>query len=401
MAQIGTIKIETSSGSVEVPVFEISDVGYPVVRVQTSSGVGAINLVDPVDAELDYLRVQTSNGVKAVSNSLPPDPTISGDYGALALNVSGQTLYAVYRDDSGNIQLQKMDYSSGSLSVQNTTDISADLDGQGINSMSYNSVQSQVHVGDRGSQYNIYNASDLSNASTVTRWSSQGPNGVDFTAPESSNEDFHLVTIQNTPVSEHEVIATLDSSTHSMIDSIDGSNFSERPLGGAMNPDGSEYYAGGRKRYIHRVTYGSSGGSLSKTSYQVPSSESDDIWWRAMDIDSSGDYLYAAGRNQSSANGYVIKLRLSDHTVVGQYDGLPDEEYGPVNSAGNLVVANGKGYVYEDKNNTVHVFNLSDMSQNQVIDPDAGSAYLGYIGVDPSQSILFVAGSNSLRMINV
>ncbi|AGM11363.1 hypothetical protein M199_gp033 [Halogranum tailed virus 1] len=71
MAQIATIRLQTqNSGIVDVPVFELSDVNYPVVRVQTASGVGALNLVDPVDAELDYLRVQTASGVKAVSNSI-------------------------------------------------------------------------------------------------------------------------------------------------------------------------------------------------------------------------------------------------------------------------------------------------------------------------------------------
>ncbi|WP_414838221.1 hypothetical protein ACK3SF_02365 [Candidatus Nanosalina sp. VS9-1] len=70
MAQIGTLKLKSDSGVVEVPVFEPGDVGLPVVRVQTDSGTGALNVVDTGDAELDQLRVQTSQGVKAVSTTI-------------------------------------------------------------------------------------------------------------------------------------------------------------------------------------------------------------------------------------------------------------------------------------------------------------------------------------------
>lgn len=70
MAQLGTIRLQTQNdGIVDVPVFDTSDVEYPVLRVQTDSGVGAVNLVDPPNAELSYLRVQTAGGVKAVSDT--------------------------------------------------------------------------------------------------------------------------------------------------------------------------------------------------------------------------------------------------------------------------------------------------------------------------------------------
>ena len=70
MAQIGTLKLKTGSGTVDVPVFEVGDVDLPVIRVRTDSGVGALNVVDTGDAELDQFRVQTAQGVKAVSTSI-------------------------------------------------------------------------------------------------------------------------------------------------------------------------------------------------------------------------------------------------------------------------------------------------------------------------------------------
>ena len=72
MAQIGTIKLETGSGPVEVPVFDTGDSGsdvYEFVRVQTSSGTGFIPVVEPADASFPYLRVQSQNqGIVAVHN---------------------------------------------------------------------------------------------------------------------------------------------------------------------------------------------------------------------------------------------------------------------------------------------------------------------------------------------
>jgi hypothetical protein len=69
MTQIGTLKIETAEGTVEVPVFEESDVENPFLRVETENGTGVINAVDPSRAELPQLRVNTSTGVKAFSTS--------------------------------------------------------------------------------------------------------------------------------------------------------------------------------------------------------------------------------------------------------------------------------------------------------------------------------------------
>ena len=73
MAQIGTIKIETASGPVEVPVFEVADVDRDVVRAETASGVGAINLVDPGSSDVP-VRVQTNSwGVQGIGQSVGLD----------------------------------------------------------------------------------------------------------------------------------------------------------------------------------------------------------------------------------------------------------------------------------------------------------------------------------------
>jgi len=72
MAQIGTIKVETAGGPVELPVYELGDSGSNRVeafRVQTASGPGFVPLTEVSAADRPYLRVQTANGVKAFDTS--------------------------------------------------------------------------------------------------------------------------------------------------------------------------------------------------------------------------------------------------------------------------------------------------------------------------------------------
>jgi hypothetical protein len=97
VAKIGTIKIETGSGTKEVPVFETSDVDNDILRVETDSGVGALNLVDPSQAELNQLRIHTENqGVLAVGTSVGGDLTAS-------TTLNGQTAeVTVYEDTTGD-----------------------------------------------------------------------------------------------------------------------------------------------------------------------------------------------------------------------------------------------------------------------------------------------------------
>jgi len=82
MAQIGTVKVETAGGPVELPVYELGDSGSNRVeafRVQTASGPGFVPLTDVSAADRPYLRVQTGNGVKAFDTSASgiPDSAVS------------------------------------------------------------------------------------------------------------------------------------------------------------------------------------------------------------------------------------------------------------------------------------------------------------------------------------
>ena len=82
MAQIGTVKVETAGGPVELPVYELGDSGSNRVeafRVQTASGPGFVPLTDVSAADRPYLRVQTANGVKAFDTSASgiPDSVVS------------------------------------------------------------------------------------------------------------------------------------------------------------------------------------------------------------------------------------------------------------------------------------------------------------------------------------
>lgn len=72
MAQIGTIRIETGAGPVDVPVFEQGDSGSTVIeawRVETPSGVGFVPLAPTADATNDFLRVETGQGTYGLHDS--------------------------------------------------------------------------------------------------------------------------------------------------------------------------------------------------------------------------------------------------------------------------------------------------------------------------------------------
>lgn len=118
MAQIGSIKVNTSTGIKDVPIFETSDVNLPIVRVHTDQGTGALNLVDPANAELNQIQIQTqNNGKLAVSTTI----TSSGTGGiettvAATLNGQSATLF-LYEDTSGNGVADNVD----SITVQDGT----------------------------------------------------------------------------------------------------------------------------------------------------------------------------------------------------------------------------------------------------------------------------------------
>ena len=60
----------TREGSIELPVFENSDVEQDFLRVQTDSGYGVLALSDPSSADVPFLRVMTSSGVKAIDTTV-------------------------------------------------------------------------------------------------------------------------------------------------------------------------------------------------------------------------------------------------------------------------------------------------------------------------------------------
>lgn len=70
MAQIGVIRLKTSSEVKEIPVFETSDLDRDALRVRTQSGTGALALSDPSSADIPSLRVMTSSGVKAFDTTV-------------------------------------------------------------------------------------------------------------------------------------------------------------------------------------------------------------------------------------------------------------------------------------------------------------------------------------------
>lgn len=101
MAQIGTVKVQTASGPVELPVFETADAGsnvYDMVRVQTGTGVGFVPFVATGDAALPYLRVQTqNNGVLAAHN----EATLASAMDA-TVTLNGGTAVAYVYEDTDN-----------------------------------------------------------------------------------------------------------------------------------------------------------------------------------------------------------------------------------------------------------------------------------------------------------
>ncbi|QGA80382.1 fibronectin type III domain-containing protein [Candidatus Nanohalobium constans] len=68
---LGATKLNTPSGSIEVPVFDLQDVDRSFMRLSTPSGTGALNFVDPSNADLDQIRVNTeSYGVQGLSSEV-------------------------------------------------------------------------------------------------------------------------------------------------------------------------------------------------------------------------------------------------------------------------------------------------------------------------------------------
>ena len=113
MAQIGTIKVETAGGPVELPVYELGDSGSNRVeafRVQTASGPGFVPLTDVSAADRPYLRVQTGNGVKAF------DTSASGIPDSVVAQFDAQTLSGL---SDGDVVSSRVDQSDGGYDLTN------------------------------------------------------------------------------------------------------------------------------------------------------------------------------------------------------------------------------------------------------------------------------------------
>lgn len=130
MAQIGTIKLQTGSGVVELPVFETADAGdnvYDMMRVQTPSGVGFVPLVNTSDASYPYLRVQSqSGGVLAAHNE--PALGFNDDFSTFDSNTWNLYGDATYDSANNRVELNSgtggtggtLEYEPGITSVWST-----------------------------------------------------------------------------------------------------------------------------------------------------------------------------------------------------------------------------------------------------------------------------------------
>jgi hypothetical protein len=147
MAQLGTIKVQTDSGIVDVPVFDVGDSGgstLEALRVQTDQGEGFIALVDPADASRPYLRIQTDSGIKAVNNkaSLAPPlpPSAVHDYDAKTISANDGDSISSISDSIGNKDL------SGSGAIYDASSFNGNPSlsfsgGTGLSATSYNLSQ--------------------------------------------------------------------------------------------------------------------------------------------------------------------------------------------------------------------------------------------------------------------
>jgi hypothetical protein len=119
MAQLGSIKIQTDSGIVDVPVFNVGDSGGSTVealRVQTDSGEGFVPLVDPADAASpqEAIRVQTDSGIKAVHDAATVGPPIIDDF-------EDQNL-SEYVGDTGTVSVVSSPVSNGSFAIKSNSE---------------------------------------------------------------------------------------------------------------------------------------------------------------------------------------------------------------------------------------------------------------------------------------
>lgn len=104
---IGYQKIQTSNGTVDVPIYAPGDVTYPVCRINTPNGVGCYDLVAPTSET--FLRIFTSDGIKGVNlgtSSEPENLIDANNFGTFGVSTVVEEDHAdyiqVHTDSNGN-----------------------------------------------------------------------------------------------------------------------------------------------------------------------------------------------------------------------------------------------------------------------------------------------------------
>ncbi|WP_414838161.1 hypothetical protein ACK3SF_02055 [Candidatus Nanosalina sp. VS9-1] len=158
MAQIGSIKVETSSGIVSVPVFDLDDASSQendFLRVNTGSGVGFIPLADRSSAAFPYIRIQTANGVLAADDSIVEELSyyLEDDWNDNRLSSrNGSTSGGSYTADDGEVldtarYRPEWTYDGDGLSINARNERLEITGGTGNNNHGYMYTSSELNCG--------------------------------------------------------------------------------------------------------------------------------------------------------------------------------------------------------------------------------------------------------------
>lgn len=118
MAQIGTINVETPSGTVALPVFATGDSGSSVIeawKVQTAGGTGFVPLTSPTDATYPAIKVQAAGGVQAVHDSATVSTSVT-----IVDDFEDQDI-TEYAGDTGNCTVVSSPVQNGSYALEAST----------------------------------------------------------------------------------------------------------------------------------------------------------------------------------------------------------------------------------------------------------------------------------------
>jgi hypothetical protein len=235
MAQLGTIKLQTDSGIVDVPVFDISDFSnsgstIDALRVQTDSGIGAIPLTDPADASnpQEAIRVQTDSGIKAVNDS------------ATVVPKAGKRM-VIGDNSSGSISLFELS-SAFDLSTRTQTSSTSIASGRIDEGIHINSGGGFLHTGDGDgniAQFSLSTAFDLSTATLDTSVNFSSGN----THPTFADNGSKFYVTEDFPsdrLIEFDLTTPFDISTRTQINSVSAPTGSTRDM--AVIDSGNRLY---------------------------------------------------------------------------------------------------------------------------------------------------------------